>query len=250
MGATLSSGPGWSGRRAALAVYFDRTAAGAWAALTSDAPVSWVRRRVRAGRAAMQGAVLEWLPADLRGRRVLDAGCGTGALAMVLAERGAAVVGVDVAASLVELGRRRMPARLRPRVRLLAGDMLDPSLGVFDHVVLMDSLIHYDAPDAVDAVAALAGRTRRSIVGTFAPRTTLLAAAHAAGRRFPRADRAPLIVPVAEQAIREAVDAHPRLDGWRWARTRRVSAGFYTSQAYELVPATPSTHPLPEEVPC
>ena len=35
------------------------------------------------------------------------------------------------------------------RIELCSGDMLDPALGTFDHVVPMDSLIHYDMPDAV-----------------------------------------------------------------------------------------------------
>ena len=34
--------------------------------------------------------------------------------------------------------------------------MTDPALGGFDHVVGMDSLIHYRAPDMADAVARLA----------------------------------------------------------------------------------------------
>ena len=71
------------------------------------------------------------------------------------------------------------------------GDMLDPALGRFDHVVAMDSLIHYSAPDAVRALAALAARTERSMLLTFAPRTALLSVMHAVGRLFPRGDRAP-----------------------------------------------------------
>ena len=41
-------------RRGQLETYFDRTAADAWAKLTSDAPVSGVRATVRAGRDAMR----------------------------------------------------------------------------------------------------------------------------------------------------------------------------------------------------
>ena len=35
--------------------------------------------------------------------------------------------------------------------------MLDPALGRFDHVVAMDSLIHYRADDIVGVLAGLAG---------------------------------------------------------------------------------------------
>ena len=44
----------------------------------------------------------EWR--DLSGRRVLDAGCGTGTLAIELARRGAEVVAIDISPTLVALG--------------------------------------------------------------------------------------------------------------------------------------------------
>ena len=58
-------------KRERLEEYFDRTAADQWAKLTSDAPVSGIRKTVRAGRDRMRETLLSWLPADLRGR--LDA---------------------------------------------------------------------------------------------------------------------------------------------------------------------------------
>src|SRR5215467_12002331 len=94
-------------RRAQLETYFDRTAVEAWSRLTSDAPVSRIRATVRAGRDRMRTTLLDWLPRDLSGSRILDAGCGTGALAMEAARRGAHVVAIDVATTLVELARER-----------------------------------------------------------------------------------------------------------------------------------------------
>ncbi len=96
-------------RRDELERYFDRTAVEAWTRLTSDAPVSRVRATVRAGRDAMREIIASWLPQDLRGARVLDAGCGTGALAVALARRGADVLGVDV--SPLVLSQSRASAR-------------------------------------------------------------------------------------------------------------------------------------------
>ena len=92
-------------RRGELRTYFDRTAVEAWSRLTSDAPVSRIRATVRAGRDQMRRTLLDWLPADLKGRRLLDAGCGTGALAVEAARRGADVVAIDVAPTLIELAR-------------------------------------------------------------------------------------------------------------------------------------------------
>ena len=227
----MSATAAYQERRGRIETYFDRTAADAWARLTSDAPVSGIRATVRAGRDAMRGVLLGWLPADLSGQRLLDAGCGTGALSAEAARRGAEVVAVDLSETLVSLARERAPHGVEFRV----GDMLDPQLGRFDHVVAMDSLIHYPAREAARMLGELAARTERSMLVTFAPRTTLLAAMHAAGRLFPRRDRAPSIEPVAEGSLRRLLAAEPRLQGWRPVRTQRIARGFYISQAWELV---------------
>jgi len=48
---------------------------------------------------------------DVRGQRILDAGCGTGYLARLLASKGAAVVGVDHSEKLLEVARGKEQAR-------------------------------------------------------------------------------------------------------------------------------------------
>ena len=101
-------------RRGRLQTYFNATAMDAWAQLTSDAPVSRIRQTVREGRDRMRDTLLSWLPQDLSGARLLDAGCGTGALSVVAAHRGCAVTAVDIAANLVEIARERAPAHLAP----------------------------------------------------------------------------------------------------------------------------------------
>ena len=99
-------------RRNELERYFDRTAVDAWKRLTSDAPVGRIRATVRAGRETMRDTLLSWLPDDLSGARVLDAGCGTGPMAVALARRGADVYATDVSPSLIELARERAPRDL------------------------------------------------------------------------------------------------------------------------------------------
>jgi magnesium-protoporphyrin O-methyltransferase len=223
-------------RRGQLETYFDRTAVEAWSRLTSDAPVGRIRATVRAGRDRMRGTLLDWLPADLGGRRLLDAGCGTGALAVEAARRGAQVVAIDLSPTLIGLAQERLPRDLGSgSIELRVGDMLDPELGRFDHVVAMDSLVHYDAADVVRVVSGLADRTQCSILFTFAPRTPALAAMHAVGRLLPRGHRAPAIEPVAESDLRRRLGAEPALAGWQAVRTLRVACGFYTSQALEVV---------------
>ena len=223
-------------RRGQIATYFDRTAADTWARLTSDAPVSGIRATVRAGRDRMRATLLDWLPADMSGLRLLDAGCGTGALAVQAARRGAQVMAIDLSPTLVALAQERVPADLGAgSVIFASGDMLDPALGWFDHVVCMDSLIHYGSADAVTAIGGLAQRARRSMLFTFAPSTPLLATMMAVGRLFPRGDRAPFIEPVAEGRLRALLEAAPPLAALRIGRSERIASGFYTSQAMELV---------------
>lgn len=225
-------------RRGQLETYFDRTAVEAWSRLTSDAPVSKVRATVRAGRDRMRATLLSWLPADLSGKRLLDAGCGTGMLAVEAARRGARVTAIDISPTLVGLAGERLPHELGSgSIDFRVGDMLSPDLGRFDHVVSMDSLIHYKAADIVAALAGLARRTDGSIVFTFAPRTPALTLMHAVGKLFPRGDRAPAIEPVGEATLRRLFGADPVLCRWRVGRTERIVSGFYTSQAMELVPA-------------
>lgn len=229
--ATTSS---YDARRAWLEEYFDRTAAQTWARLTSNAPVGRIRASVRAGRERMRKTLLSWLPDDLSDRHVLDAGCGTGMAAMELARRGAHVTAVDLSPTLTALAAERLPVELRGRVRFLAGDMLDEQLGSFDHVLAMDSLIHYASWDMVEALRRLASQASTSVIFTFAPKTPLLATMHAVGTLFPRGNRSPRIEPVAERRLRGAIAAHHGLAGWRFQRTERIQHGFYTSQAAEL----------------
>ena len=220
-------------RRSQIENYFDRTAAAAWAKLTSDAPVGKIRASVRAGRDQMRSTLLSWLPQDLSGKRILDAGCGTGALAVEAARRGAEVVAIDLSPTLVNLARERLPSDLANRIDFQSGDMLSPALGAFDHVVAMDSIIHYQTDDAVNALAALAERTASSILFTFAPRTPMLAAMISIGRLLPRGDRAPWLEPMAETKIAHLMAANPKLSAWQCGRTQRISSGFYKSQAME-----------------
>ncbi len=222
-------------RRAELERYFDRTAVDAWTRLTSDAPVSRIRATVRAGRDAMRETIASWLPPDLRGARVLDAGCGTGALSIALARRGASVLGVDVSPTLVALANERMPRGIAPGEATFAvGDMLDPAHGRFDFIVAMDSLIHYEGGDIARMVSALAARAETGVVFTIAPRTPLLTLMHTVGRLLPRGDRAPSIAPISRRDLEGRLRRALAGQTWRTARSARIVSGFYISEALEV----------------
>ncbi|MEZ5754653.1 MAG: magnesium protoporphyrin IX methyltransferase [Paracoccaceae bacterium] len=206
--------------------YFDRSATKVWERLTSDAPVSRIRQTVREGRDRMRAIMLSRLPADLRGCRVLDAGCGTGLMTAELAARGADVVAVDISPQLIAIAEQRLTEDLRPRVTFASGDMTCASHGRFDFVMAMDSLIYYRTPDIAQALRKLADRTSGHITFTVAPRTPFLMTFFTIGKAFPRADRSPTMIPQDWRAI-------ARHTGGDLAKVERVSRGFYISECLE-----------------
>ncbi|GGL07292.1 class I SAM-dependent methyltransferase [Planomonospora parontospora] len=81
------------------------------------------------------------LAGDVAGRRVLDAGCGSGPLSAVLRERGAVVTGIDASAGMLALARRRLGDDADLRVADLS-DRLPFDDGAFDDVVA-SLVLHY-----------------------------------------------------------------------------------------------------------
>ncbi|MCR9112301.1 MAG: magnesium protoporphyrin IX methyltransferase [Rhodobacteraceae bacterium] len=211
--------------------YFDKTATRTWERLTSDAPVSKIRETVRRGRDGMRAHILSRLPDDLRGARILDAGCGAGQMTAELAARGADVVAVDISPSLVGIAEARLPIDLKGRVTFASGDMLDDGLGRFDHVVAMDSLIYYSDEDIARALHRLSDRTASSIVFTVAPRTPLLMTMWRVGKLFPRSDRSPTMIPHCPNRLSRALDT-VGVPG-TLTPLERITSGFYISQAME-----------------
>jgi SAM-dependent methyltransferase len=83
-------------------------------------------------------------------RSVLDAGCGTGRVAIELARRGVEVVGADVDASMLATARR-----LAPALTWIESDLADLDLGrTFDVVVMAGNVPLFTPPGTHAAVVA------------------------------------------------------------------------------------------------
>lgn len=81
---------------------------------------------------------------DVRGLRVLDAGCGGGAHAEALVERGAILTGIDSSAELLKIAQHR----LKDRARFSVADLNEPipfDSEAFD--LIMASLVMHYLPD-------------------------------------------------------------------------------------------------------
>ncbi|WP_067521121.1 class I SAM-dependent methyltransferase [Nocardia uniformis] len=85
-------------------------------------------------------AMLE-LAGDVAGRRILDAGCGSGPLFAELRDRGAVVTGIDASAGMLELARRRLGADADLRIADLANPLPFPD-NTFDDVTA-SLVLHY-----------------------------------------------------------------------------------------------------------
>ena len=105
---------------------------------------------------------------DLRGRRVLDVGCGTGRLVAALAERyGAKVWGVDPSPGMLDVARSRVPrgVGLKPG----RAEELPFTDGWFERVTMMLVYHHVDAPRALTEIRRVLGADGRLAMLTFDP---------------------------------------------------------------------------------
>ena len=103
---------------------------------------------------------------DLAGRRTLDVGCGTGTLAVALAERGGKVWGVD---SSPEMLAEAQAKKTRARFKEGAAEALPFKDGWFERVVMRLSLHHLDRPRALAEAARVLVPGGRIAIATFDP---------------------------------------------------------------------------------
>ena len=112
------------------------------------------------------GALVE--AGDLRGRRVLDVGCGTGRLAAALSEEARARVwGIDESSEMVAVAREAVPAGVG--VRQGVAEHLPFRDGWFDRVT-MSLVIHLvRRSEALVEARRVVGEDGRIVIATFHP---------------------------------------------------------------------------------
>ncbi len=93
---------------------------------------------------------------SLKGKRALDLGCGGGLLSEALAAEGAEVLGIDMAAELIDVARlHALESGRKLEYRQIAAEALAAEQpGAFDLVCCMEMLEHVPEPASVIAACA------------------------------------------------------------------------------------------------
>jgi len=107
------------------------------------------------------------------GLRVLDLGCGDGTTALPAAQRGADVLGVDIARNLVEAGNQRAQAAGLSNLRFQHGDasaLSDLADNAFDRVVSIFGAMFAPRPfDVAKEMVRVAKPGGRIVMGNWIP---------------------------------------------------------------------------------
>lgn len=130
----------------------NREAIAAWSSVPQSAIDAYGEQGDFVKEHLINGHVLRML-GDLRGRRILDAGCGDGYLSRLLHRQGARVVGVEPAQALIDRARQIEGAQPQGITYLQADLSERPELGsAFDAVVC--SMVLMAIPDWRPVMAA------------------------------------------------------------------------------------------------
>ncbi|HEY2818994.1 MAG TPA: bifunctional 2-polyprenyl-6-hydroxyphenol methylase/3-demethylubiquinol 3-O-methyltransferase UbiG [Casimicrobiaceae bacterium] len=99
---------------------------------------------------------IERIAGDLRGKRVVDIGCGGGILSEAMASKGAHVVGIDLSDKALGVARlHKLESGTDVEYRLVAAETLAAqSSAAFDVVTCMEMLEHVPGPASIVAAAA------------------------------------------------------------------------------------------------
>ncbi len=223
-------------RKAGLREYFGPGGFERWRTIYGDGPVSFIRRTVREGHAAVVAQAIRWAEEPVQGQqlKVLDAGCGPGMVSLALAKAGHTVTGCDLSDQMVQLAQEQaadQSPEVRSRLHFVASDLETVAGKVagqkFDLIVCLDVLIYYPEAELgriIQSLAALQDHSsNRRIIFTYAPASRPLRLMHWLGRKFPRKQRATSLEIIGMSAVMRALNQA----NFKLKRQQHFNKGFY-----------------------
>lgn len=214
--------------------YFETSGFSRWTAIYGEGGIPPIWRVIREGHDRAMKQVLDWIADDAPGA-ALDAGCGTGALAMRLAEHGYAVHGFDISAPMVSYARYITADRTTGVApQFFVGDIaaIEPIAEGYDLVCCLDVLFHYPYSEVKGMVEKLASLSSRKIIGSFALKTPLNSLWMQIGKRFfHRKNRMTNLFMLSYDEIEQVLYRA----GFKMTRTHRIKKFFYDSYIFEAI---------------
>ncbi|KAM5571525.1 magnesium protoporphyrin IX methyltransferase, chloroplastic [Rosa sericea] len=220
--------------------YFNKSGFERWKKIYGETDdVNTVQRDIRLGHSKTVENVMKMLTDEgpLGGVTVCDAGCGTGCLAIPLANEGAVVTATDISAAMVAEAEKQAREQLdlgREGVILPKFEVSDlESLeGKYDTVVCLDVLIHYPQSKADGMIAHLASLAENRLLLSFAPKTFYYDILKRIGEFFPGPSKATRAYLHSEADVERALNKV----GWRIRKRGLTTTQFYFSRLVEAVP--------------
>jgi magnesium-protoporphyrin O-methyltransferase len=190
----------------------------------SDEACDGFRLAMRRGHNQVVETVLSWLasPAGTEVQTVLDAGCGTGSLAVPLALAGARVDAIDFSENMIAAAEQRSRrAEIPPgRLKFSIGDLASVG-GGYDAVVCIDVFARYSTEASVAMLQQLAERARSRLIFTFTPKKALDPLWLAIGGLVASLRKAPPLHTHPSGVIAGSLGAL----GWKIHRQEQISSG-------------------------
>jgi magnesium-protoporphyrin O-methyltransferase len=213
--------------------YFETSGFSRWSAIYGSGDIPPIWKVIRDGHQRALDQVIGWVGRD-ENVSALDAGCGTGTLAIALAENGYEVDAFDVSAPMIHFAKYINSGRTRKTPpKFVVGDIaaVEAQQQTYDLVCCLDVLFHYPLEEASAMLSRLATLSDRKLVASFALRTAMNDFWMKVGTRFHSKNRMTKLFMFSLADI-EAVMAR---NGFRVTRTKRVKFFFYDSFVFEAV---------------
>ncbi len=216
--------------------YFETSGFSRWTAIYGSGDIPPIWKVIRDGHMRALETVVSWVGSS-KARTALDAGCGTGNLAIELAHRGFEVDAFDVSAPMIHFAKYINAGRTKGVApRFLVGDIaaLAGEGRSYDVVCCLDVLFHYPYDEVSDMLRRLAALAEHKIVGSFALRTPMNDFWMNVGQRFHAKNRMTKLHMFTYHEVEQILYRA----GFKMTRKERIKFFFYDSFVFEAVRRT------------